>query len=63
MGATAITITHDMTTVETVADTVAMLHDGRVQWAGPVGEIEASEDPYLDQFVHGRATGPIETIR
>jgi phospholipid/cholesterol/gamma-HCH transport system ATP-binding protein len=63
MGATALTITHDMQTVETVADHVAMLHDGRVQWSGPVEAMEASGDPYLDQFIHGRATGPIETLR
>jgi phospholipid/cholesterol/gamma-HCH transport system ATP-binding protein len=63
MGATALTITHDMTTVHTVADHVAMLHAGRVQWSGPVGAMEGAGDPYLDQFVHGRATGPIETLR
>ena len=63
MGATAITITHDMTTVRTVADDVAMLHDGVIRWTGPTTAIEASADPYLDQFIHGRATGPIESVR
>ncbi len=63
MGATAITITHDMTTVRTVADQVAMLHGGVVRWRGPVGDIDTSSDPYLDQFIHGRATGPIAAIR
>ncbi|PZQ51667.1 MAG: ABC transporter ATP-binding protein [Rhodovulum sulfidophilum] len=63
MGATAVTITHDMTTVRTVADRVAMLHDGIVRWHGPVGDIETATDPYLDQFIHGRATGPIAAIR
>ena len=63
MGATAITITHDMTTVRTVADHVAMLHDGRVRWQGPIEEMETAGDPYLDQFIHGRAEGPIETVR
>src|SRR5690606_4176070 len=63
MGATAITITHDMTTVRTVADQVAMLHDGVVRWMGPVAQIDTSGDPYLDQFIHGRATGPIAAIR
>ena len=63
MGATAITITHDMTTVRTVADHVAMLHDGRVRWSGHIDEMDASGDPYLDQFIHGRAEGPIETVR
>lgn len=63
MGATAVTITHDMTTVRTVADNVAMLHDGKVRWHGPVGEMDDATDPYLDQFIHGRATGPIAAIR
>jgi phospholipid/cholesterol/gamma-HCH transport system ATP-binding protein len=63
IGATAITITHDMTTVRTVADHVAMLHDGRVRWQGHIGDMETAGDPYLDQFIHGRAEGPIETVR
>ena len=63
MGATAISITHDMTTVRTVADRVAMLHDGLVRWQGPVGSIDSSGDPYLDQFIHGRADGPIAAVR
>jgi phospholipid/cholesterol/gamma-HCH transport system ATP-binding protein len=63
MGATAITITHDMTTVRTVADHVAMLHGGVVRWAGPVEEVDAAHDPWLDQFIHGRAEGPIEAVR
>ena len=63
MGATAVTITHDMTTVRTVADHVAMLHGGIVRWQGPIDEMDASPDPYLQQFIHGRAEGPIETVR
>ena len=63
MGATAITITHDMTTVRTVADHVAMLHDGLVRWQRPLDAMDASGDPYLDQFIHGRADGPIEAVR
>jgi phospholipid/cholesterol/gamma-HCH transport system ATP-binding protein len=63
MGATAITITHDMTTVRTVADHVAMLHGGVVRWQGHIDEMEAAGDPYLDQFIHGRAEGPIATVR
>jgi len=63
MGATAVTITHDMTTVRTVADHVAMLHGGRVRWFGPIEDMDDATDPYLDQFIHGRATGPIAAIR
>ena len=63
MGATAITITHDMTSVRAIADNVVMLHDGVIQWSGPVGDIDTSGDPFLDQFIHGRAIGPIEAVR
>ena len=63
MGATAMTITHDMSSVRAIADRVAMLHGGVIQWTGPVAEMDQSGDPYLDQFIHGRAEGPIEAVR
>jgi phospholipid/cholesterol/gamma-HCH transport system ATP-binding protein len=63
MGATAMTITHDMTSVRAIADNVAMLHDGVIQWTGPIGDIDTAGDPFLEQFIHGRATGPIEAVR
>lgn len=63
MGATAMTITHDMTSVRAIADDVAMLHEGVIKWTGPVADMDKSGDPYLDQFIHGRATGPIEAVR
>jgi phospholipid/cholesterol/gamma-HCH transport system ATP-binding protein len=63
MGATAMTITHDMSSVRAIADKVAMIHDGVVQWTGPVGDMDESGDPYLDQFINARAEGPIEAVR
>lgn len=63
MGVTAMTITHDMSSVRAIADRVAMLHAGVIQWTGPVAEMDAASDPYLDQFIHGRASGPIESVR
>lgn len=63
MGATAMTITHDMTSVRAIADKVAMLHDGVIQWTGPVNEMDTSGDPYLTQFISGSAEGPIEAVR
>ena len=63
MGVTAMTITHDMTSVDTIADKVAMLHRGTIQWCGPRAQMAQSGDPYVDQFVNGRAEGPIETLR
>ena len=63
MGATTMTITHDMSSVRTIADKVAMLHDGVIQWTGPVGDMDNADDPYLTQFVTGSAEGPIEAVR
>jgi len=63
MGATAMTITHDMTSVRAIADHVAMLHDGVIQWTGPVAQMDASGNAHLEQFINGRADGPIEAVR
>ena len=63
MGATAMTITHDMSSVRAIADNVAMLHGGVIQWTGPVAQMDAATDPYLQQFIHGRSDGPIESVR
>ncbi|MDJ0859317.1 MAG: ATP-binding cassette domain-containing protein [Dinoroseobacter sp.] len=63
MGATAMTITHDMTSVRAIADDVAMLHGGKIRWAGPVAQMDDSGDPYLTQFITGSAEGPIEAVR
>lgn len=60
LGATALSITHDMGSVRKIADRVAMLHAGRIIWNGPVAEIDHSGSPYVDQFIHGRAEGPIQ---
>jgi phospholipid/cholesterol/gamma-HCH transport system ATP-binding protein len=60
MGASTLSITHDMASVRKIADRVAMLHKGRIIWSGPVEEIDRCEDPHVDQFVHGRAEGPIQ---
>ena len=63
MGATAMTITHDMSSVRAIADNIAMLHEGVIQWTGPVAEMDSCGNPYLEQFINGRAEGPIEAVR
>jgi phospholipid/cholesterol/gamma-HCH transport system ATP-binding protein len=60
LGATTISITHDMTSARKIADRIAMLHKGRIVWQGPTAEIDRTDNPFVDQFVHGRAEGPIE---
>jgi phospholipid/cholesterol/gamma-HCH transport system ATP-binding protein len=63
IGATTITITHDMTSVRAIADQVAMLHAGKIRWAGPIGNLDTTDDAYVRQFVSGSPEGPIETLR
>ena len=60
LGATALSITHDMASVRKIADRVAMIFEGRIIWEGPVDELDRSGNDHVDQFVHGRAHGPIQ---
>lgn len=60
LGATAISITHDMASARKIASRIAMLYQGRIIWEGSAAEVENSGNPYVDQFVHGRSEGPIK---
>lgn len=60
VGATALSITHDMTSARKIAHRIAMLYGGKIMWSGPTAEIDNSGNPYVDQFIHGRADGPIK---
>jgi phospholipid/cholesterol/gamma-HCH transport system ATP-binding protein len=60
LGAAAVSITHDMASVRKIADDVAMLHEGRIIWRGPVSALDVSGNAYINQFVNGRAEGPIQ---
>ena len=60
LGAAAISITHDMASARKIADEIAMLFEGKIIWRGPASQIDHSGNDYVDQFVHGRAEGPIQ---
>ena len=60
LGAAAVSITHDMASARKIADQIAMLYQGRIIWQGPASAIDQSGNAYVDQFVHGRAEGPIQ---
>jgi phospholipid/cholesterol/gamma-HCH transport system ATP-binding protein len=60
VGATALTITHDMSSVRKIADKVAMIYKGKIIWSGPRADIDHSNNPYVEQFIHGKAEGPIQ---
>jgi phospholipid/cholesterol/gamma-HCH transport system ATP-binding protein len=59
LGATAITISHDMASVRRIADKVAMVHNGVIIWSGPASQMDNTGVPEVDQFVHGHADGPL----
>jgi len=59
LGLTCLSITHDMASVRKIADRVAMIYQGKIIWDGPAKDIDHSGNEFVDQFVHGRAEGPI----
>jgi phospholipid/cholesterol/gamma-HCH transport system ATP-binding protein len=62
LGCAAVSITHDMASARKIADDIAMLHEGKIIWRGAAKEIDESGDPRVDQFIHGRAQGPIQAV-
>jgi phospholipid/cholesterol/gamma-HCH transport system ATP-binding protein len=60
MGATTLSITHDMASARKISDRMAMLYGGKIIWEGPTADIANSGNPYVEQFIHGRAEGPIK---
>lgn len=60
VGATAVSITHDMASARKIGDTIAMIYKGEIIWSGPADKIDESGNPYVEQFVHGSADGPIQ---
>jgi len=62
LGATALTITHDMASARRISKRMAMLYDGRLIWDGPTRTIDHCGNPYVEQFINGRSEGPISTL-
>ena len=60
LGATALSITHDMASARKISDHIAMLYKGKIIWAGRTADIDNAGEPHVDQFIHGRAEGPIQ---
>jgi phospholipid/cholesterol/gamma-HCH transport system ATP-binding protein len=59
-GITALSITHDMHSARKIGDRIAMIYEGRLIWVGNAKDVDNSSNDYVDQFVHGRAEGPIK---
>jgi phospholipid/cholesterol/gamma-HCH transport system ATP-binding protein len=60
VGATSLSITHDMASARKISDRIAMLYKGKIIWQGPTEQIDATGNEYVDQFINGRAEGPIK---
>ncbi len=59
VGATALSITHDMHSLREIGDHAAMIYQGKIVWSGAAKDIDNSGNPYVEQFVKGKAEGPI----
>ena len=59
-GATALSVTSDMSIARQSFDRLAMLHEGTIMWQGAPDEIDESGNAYLDQLINQRAEGPIQ---
>ena len=60
LGVTAVSITHDMASARKISNRIAMLYKGKIIWDGPTKDIDHSGNPYVEQFIHGSAEGPIK---
>ncbi len=60
LGATGLSITHDMHSVRKIANRVGMLYQGKLHWQGTVDDLDKTDDAYIKQFVNGMSTGPIQ---
>lgn len=61
-GVTSIVVTHDMKSAFRLADRIAMLYDGKIICQGPPDSIRNADNPYVRQFIEGRAHGPIQVL-
>ncbi len=62
LGTTTVTITHDMKVAFKVADRVAMLYNGSIIEEGTPEKFQQSTNPIVQQFIEGRAEGPLTDI-
>jgi len=62
LGVTGVVISHDIAGAFFVGHNIAMLYDGKIIAHGTPEEIKSSEDAVVQQFIHGRADGPIEVV-
>jgi phospholipid/cholesterol/gamma-HCH transport system ATP-binding protein len=60
LGVTAISITHDIASARKISNRIAMLYKGKIIWDGATKDIDHSGNPFVDQFIHGSAVGPIK---
>ena len=55
LGATALTITHDIASAKKIADRIVMLYDGKIIWDGTPEELSHPDNEYVEHFVKGIA--------
>ncbi len=60
LGVTSVVVSHDLVSIFTISDRIVMLYKGRVRLLGSQDDFKRSDDAIVQQFIHGRAEGPIE---
>ncbi len=60
-GVTSIVVSHDLTSIFSIADRIAFIYQGRVHLCGAPTEFRSSPDPVVQQFITGRSQGEMET--
>jgi phospholipid/cholesterol/gamma-HCH transport system ATP-binding protein len=60
LGATAVSITHDMASARRIGDDAAMIHKGRIVWTGEAAKLGQTGNAMVDQFARGEREGPIQ---
>lgn len=59
LGATTITITHDLNSANQIAKEVHLIYQGKIVWSGTKDDMSSSDNAYLRQFLSGSTSGPI----
>ena len=62
LGVTSVVVSHDLTSIFSIADRIVMLYKGKVRMMGTRGELQQCDDGVVQQFIRGQASGPMDLV-